>query len=198
MTFFRADTALDAVSAWSTLGADVIALVALVTAFVVGRKQVREAQAARELTKRLDIERSQPYVVAYIESSETNEQIVQLVIKNFGLTAAHNLRVQIDPWPERSKMNGEYREVGIPTTMPILAPGQEWKTFWDVASERSDSDLPDCHEGVLIYDGLDNRQIETPVVLDWAMFRPRMYMDIKTIRHAAKTLAKIEEILKNR
>jgi hypothetical protein len=196
MTSSAAATALDALSAWSTFGTGVIALVAVVAAFVVGRDQVKEARAARDLTKRLDIERSQPYVVAYMEPSEASEQIINLVVKNFGQTAARDIRIQIDPWPERSKMPEQFRLVGFPTPLPILAPGQEWKTVWDTSPQRRGTDLPDRHDGVLIYDGLEGQQIETPVVLDWTVFKSRMHTEIRTQHHAAKSLYEIERSLK--
>ncbi len=72
-----------------------------------------------------EVERSQPYVVAYMEPSEASKMFIDFVVKNYGLTAARNVVIQIDPAPRRS-FDGE--EVAIPSTVPILAPGQEWRS----------------------------------------------------------------------
>lgn len=190
------EEALAALSAWSTFATAVVAAAAFAVAWIFGARQIREAREARNLTQRLDIERSQPYVVAYMETSEASEQIVNLVIKNFGLTAARNVQVSIDPWPERSDMPEAYRKVGVPSPLPVLAPGQSWQTIWDTSTARRGSQLADRHTGTLSYDGLEGSHIVTDVVLDWAIFKSRMHTDIKTIHHAAKSLSEIQKTLR--
>ena len=188
--------ALAALSAWSTLATAVVAAAAFIVAWIFSSGQIREAREARNLTKRLDIERSQPYVVAFMETSEASEQIVNLVIKNFGLTAARDVKVNINPWPERSNMPDDYRKVGVPSPLPVLAPGQSWQTIWDTSTERRESQLPDSHNGTISYDGLEGSHIVTEFVLDWSIFKARMHTDIKTIHHAAKSLDEIQKTLR--
>jgi hypothetical protein len=195
MTQDQSNEALAAISAWSTLATAVVATAAFVVAWIFGSGQVREAREARNLTKRLDIERSRPYVVAFMEASEASEQIVNLVIKNFGLTAARDVQVKINPWPERSNMSEDYRKVGVPSPLPILAPGQSWQTIWDTSVDRRRSQLPDSHSGSISYDGLEGTHIVTEFVLDWSIFESRMHTEIKTIHHAAKSLRAIQKSL---
>lgn len=80
------------------------AVTSLVAAFALlyARGQVKEAARGRQLTQDLDIERSQPYVVAFIERAASSEALVDLVIRNYGLTAARSVHIELDPWPERS------------------------------------------------------------------------------------------------
>lgn len=195
MTQNQIDGALAAMSAWSTFATAVVAAAAFIVAWIFGSGQIREAREARDLTKRLDIERSQPYVVAFMETSEASEQIINLVIKNFGLTAARNVQVTINPWPERSNMPDDYSKVGVPSPLPVLAPGQSWQTIWDTSTERRGSQLPDRHDGTISYDGLEGSHIVTELVLDWSIFKSRMHTDIKTIHHAAKSLDEIQKSL---
>ena len=195
MTQDQINDALATVSAWSTFATAVVAAAAFTVAWIFGSGQIREAREARNLTKRLDIERSQPYVVAFMETSEASEQIINLVIKNFGLTAARNVQVNITPWPERSNMPDDYRKVGVPSPLPVLAPGQSWQTVWDTSIARRGSQLPDSHTGTISYDGLEGSHILTEFVLDWSIFKSRMHTDIKTIHHAAKSLDEIQESL---
>jgi hypothetical protein len=65
--------------------------------------------------------------------------LLEVVIKNFGTTPAYDIVPIVDP-PLESSPNlvsdeGIYT-VPIPTSIAILAPGQEWRTFWDSAVER--------------------------------------------------------------
>lgn len=195
MTQAQIGDALTALSAWSTFATAVVAVAAFVVAWIFGFGQIREAREARNLTKRLDIERSQPYVVVFMETSEASEQIVSLVIKNFGLTAARDVQVNLDPWPERSNMPQDYSRVGIPSPLPVLAPGQSWQTIWDTSTERRGSQLPDRHNGSVTYDGLEGTRITTELVLDWSIFKSRIHTDIKTVHHMAKSVEDIRKSL---
>jgi hypothetical protein len=187
---------LTALAAWSTFATAVVAAAAFAAAWIFGAGQIHEAREARNLTKRLDIERSQPYVVGFMEPSESSELTINLVIKNFGLTAARNVRVEIDPWPERSELSDDHRHVAIPSPIPVLAPGQSWQTIWDTLTARRESQLPDTHKGTLSYDGLEGQRIVTELVLDWSAVRLRMHTDIKPNHHAAKSLDEIHKSLR--
>jgi hypothetical protein len=63
--------------------------------------QLGEARAARLERARLRKEQAQPYVVAFIDFSEVSTFLVDLVVRNFGATAAHDVRLDIDPIPRR-------------------------------------------------------------------------------------------------
>lgn len=163
----------DWIGAVSTALTFLVALVAIIYASL----QVREARRAREQTRELEQERSQPYVVVYTEPSEGGQQaIIDLVIKNFGVTAARDIRVSINPWPRRSVHRTEGDRVAFPEVIPILAPGQEWRTMWDSGLSRAKSDLPDEHRGSVSFTGLEGKTLEAPIVLDWRLYNTRRWV----------------------
>lgn len=188
--------ALEALSAWSTLGTGVIAAGAFGVAWFYGRGQVKAANAARKDARDLDRARSQPYVVASMESSVASDTIVDLVIKNYGQTAATNIELVLDPWPQRSGIQDEYKELGFPAPLAILAPDQEWRTFWDTSVERRKTDLPDRHVGALTYTGVEGDKLSSPVILDWSTYKPRLYTDLKTIHHVGKSMDEMSKTMK--
>lgn len=97
-------------------------------------EQARQAQLTRD-------EMAQPNVVMYAEPNLNDWQNLEIVIKNFGSTPAYDVVPIIDP-PLQSLpnnlTNGEFYTIPLPATIPILAPNQEWRTFWDDAVERKE------------------------------------------------------------
>ena len=179
---------------WVAAGAAILTAAVAVVAIIFAWRQLKEASAARELTKQLDVARSQPYVVFYAEPSSVSNVIMDLVLKNFGLTAARNVRVSIDPWPERSAQGGE--PVEIPKVFPLLAPGQEWRVLWDTGVTRTNSNLPDIHLGSVFYTGLLDEELSTPINIDLGIYKRRTLV-VKTEHHAAIALEEIQKTLKH-
>jgi hypothetical protein len=105
-------------------------------------EQANQAQKTRD-------EVAQPNVVMYAEPNPVDWQQLEVVIKNFGNTPAYDVAPTIEP-PLQSLPNNlsneEYYTIPIPPIIPVLAPGQEWRTFWDDAVERNE------HEGKIRYD----------------------------------------------
>jgi hypothetical protein len=127
---------------WSALAAWVAVVVGIATIIVAGRyakEQVAKAQEQIDEARRTREEQAQPNVVMYAEPNEIDWQLLEVVIKNFGTTPAYEIVPIIDPPLESSPnlVSGEANYVvPIPTSIAILAPGQEWRTFWDSAVER--------------------------------------------------------------
>ncbi|SON62254.1 hypothetical protein MSIMFI_03775 [Mycobacterium simulans] len=121
-------------------------------------QEARLAQEAREedaaQAQRTRDEMAQPTVVMYAEPNPTDWQLLEVVIKNFGSTPAYEVTPTIEP-PLQSLPNnlsgGELYEIPIPPMIPILAPGQEWRTLWDSAVERKEAE----------------RQIRNEIIKDW-------------------------------
>ncbi|MEA9985679.1 hypothetical protein [Subtercola sp. RTI3] len=183
----------------SAIATAVTALVAI-AAILYARAQLREASESRKQTKQLELDRNQPQVVVNMVSSDSSPTLVYLVIKNYGLTPARNVRLTIEPWPRESVFtkpgvtDGEL--VPLPEVIPLLAPGQDWRTFWDGGRERGKTELPDRHEGVASYDGIEGVSLTTPFILDWSTFKSLRWSDSKGISDVAKSLEKIEKNLK--
>jgi hypothetical protein len=115
---------------WSALAAWATVLIALGAA-VFAWFQVREARRTRE-------EQAQPNVVVYSELNPSVKQFIEIVVKNFGVTPAYNVKITVDP-PLKAAPNSasgeQLADVPIPEFL-ILAPAQEWRTGWDHAVSR--------------------------------------------------------------
>lgn len=168
---------------WAAFGACVTALVAIIAALVAWR-QVREARRLRQ-------EQAQPYVAVAMETSAAAQNMVDLVVKNFGTTAAYDVSVSIDPKPQRSGATGGVEDVSVPKIFRTLVPGQEWRTFWDSGPSRTPTDLPDLHEAtVVFYSGRDRRRKrkrhELKYDLDFGDRKSVQYGKIYGLHDAAK------------
>jgi len=177
--------AVEAIGTWATF---VVAITAAGFVWV----QIRDARRATQ-------EATQPNVVAMFESNPVTPQVVELAIRNFGSTPARNVSVAIEPKPRRTMGGGQVQDVWIPSMIPFLAPGQEWRTTWDFAPQRASSPelgAEDRHLAHVTFDGLAGTgRRTTEAVLDWSAFKGRRYLDIKTIHHAAKSLRVLERLL---
>lgn len=189
----------DQLSAWAATAAAVGALATVLVAMVAViyakrqvdglRQQVTDAQVARR-------EQAQPYIVAYAEVSAGQPHFIDLVIRNLGVTGAHNVRLSCSPELQRSASGGVGAEpVMFPEAFPFLAPGQEWRTFWDSDIDRKRAELPDRYEFTAAFaDSLGVEHI-TRSVLDWSMFRHRMWPERRSTHDIAKVLDDMRKTL---
>jgi len=182
---------------WSATAAVVTAFVALGAAFV-GLWQLREAQALRIQQEReaLSIrrERAQPYVAVFMEPLwAVDPKFQELVIKNFGATAAYNVQVESEPEIVR-EWDGGSQKVPLPS-IPTLVPGQEWRTLWDFFPSRHSAGLPDRHEVKVRFEDSHGDTFEFAYVLDWAMNLDRLSVDTFGVHHGVKELQKVREQL---
>jgi hypothetical protein len=186
----------DAWQAWGSViaaGAAVLTLLAAIAAAIVAWGQLRESRDLRR-------EQAQAYVVAYAEALDRiSPTLVDVVIENLGTTGARNVTVTSTPPLQRTGTQGAYRDVILPTSIPFLAPRQQVRTHWDRTVERSrDQTLPHRHEVAVTYIDTFGKQHREVFVLDWTVFKDRMFTAEKTIHHAAKSLAEIAQALKGR
>ncbi|MEV6061847.1 hypothetical protein AB0L62_17750 [Nocardia asteroides] len=180
--------------AWNAVGSFTTAGIALVTVVVAGlyaRKQVAEMRALRE-------EQAQPYVVASMELSSRGSTVL-LVFKNYGTTGAHDIRVNITPTPQNSAhpdapVDGG-ADVAYPAVLPFLAPGQEWRTYWDHAPQRRDrTALPERHVATVAFKDSKGRELEpTTSILDWGVVWNHAVNSEKTIGHLVKEVEKLNK-----
>ncbi|WP_235021821.1 ATP-binding protein [Rathayibacter sp. VKM Ac-2754] len=192
MTPDQTSAALDALSAWSTLGTGLVAAAAFVVAWIFGARQVKEAREARRLTADLDRARSQPYVVVSMEPVPYLQGFMDLVIRNYGQTIARNVSFETDSDLKTSN-NGEPEFLMFPHFIPALAPGQEYRTFWDAHLERHQAGLPHRHTGTITYDGIDNEKLTTEVVLDWHVYMHQSWITRKGLNELAEAVVAIKK-----
>lgn len=177
---------------WSAAAAGLTAIVAVI-AGAVAIGQLGEARHLR-------VEQAAPYVVVVMEPSPAAQWVIDLVIRNLGATAATEVRVSIDPPIRRTappSRQGEPELVTLPNAIPVLVPGQEYRTLWDTAIARKDSGLPDRHDAVVTFkDSRGNSAEPLPFVLDWSPLWLRDVVTVYTEHDAAKALREINGTLK--
>ncbi len=181
--------------AWSAIAAWVSAVATLVTASiaiaaaVIARKQLGEARRVRE-------EQAQPYVAVFMADSAVNK-FQDLVIRNFGTTAAKDIAVKIEPIPSRASTAEEgYGEVWLPKEIPTLVPGQEWRTLWDFTPTRVAQGLPDQHTAIVTFEDSQGTRFELSYDLDWGATRNRMSVREYTVHDGAKALRDMSKDVK--
>jgi hypothetical protein len=181
--------------AWSALAAWVTVGVAAAAGYAA-LAQLNEAARLRR-------EQAQPYVAAYIEPSAASPVLVDLVLKNFGATAAHDVRLEITPTPTRAideDMPPERQGDWLPKRLPALVPGQEWRTLWDTGMKRYDNfktEFPEYHEATIRYTDSHGEPYETDAVLDWRMLTQSDPVTVYGEHHSAEALRKISKTLAN-
>lgn len=184
--------------AWAAFAQWVTAAIALGAA-VFAYFQVIEARKTREKV-------AQPDVVVYIEHSENDWQHFDLVIKNYGQTPAYNIQLTLPPLQRVPLTNGvtgeEVTEVYVPKSIAVLAPGQEWRSMWDDATEREKhkESLRTQFVGSVSFDDKmvpDKASYSNPISLDTNMFYNTMRVGVtEKSRTTEKALYEIAGTLK--
>ncbi len=176
---------------WSAIAAWVGLLLA-VAAAIFGFVQFREARRIRE-------EQAQPYVAMYMEPAEADPQAVDLIIKNFGATAAKDVRVKIDP-PLKQLAGGETTDVKVPSLIRTLVPGQSWTTFWDTAIARNTVEgVPKTHTATITFRDARGRDLGPYTFdLDWDAIIERGWIVTYGMHQLAGAVRDVRDLLKNR
>lgn len=174
--------------AWSAIAAWVGVGIALGAALVAVR-QVKEA-------RRLRSEQAQPYVAVYADPSPSSPKNIDLVIKNFGSTAATDVRVKFSPPPDSAVLK-ELSPISTPELIPILVPGQEWRTFWDATPARhAASNLPHLYTADVAFQDSRRRQtFEFQFKLDWKAIMGRGFVRVYNVHDGARALTEISKAL---
>jgi hypothetical protein len=161
------------------------------------RQQLTVASQQLEEARELRREQAQPYVVMSAVPNRTTPQVVEIVIQNLGTTGARDVVISCTPPLVRTDQHGGAEHVHLPDTIPFLAPGQEWRTFWDHGLERAgdEYDLPDRHDVTIAYTDSSGAAYSTPSVLDWQIFVVREWTVEKTVHHAVGELEKVRKTL---
>jgi hypothetical protein len=175
-------------AAWSALAAWAGVCIAF-AAGVVALRQLKEA-------RRLRSEQAQPYVVVYTEESPAGPTNIDLVIKNFGSTAAIDVRVTFSA-PLESAVLEEYSPIRTPEVIPVLVPGQEWRTFWDTTQARdAASDLPSKYTAEVAFkDSHDKESFRFRFELDWRVLIDRGFVQVYTQHDGVRALRDISKVL---
>lgn len=148
------------------------------------------ADAHRAALRVLAEEEARPYVVASMEFNAAHNSIIDLVIRNYGQTAAYNVELTSEPPLTRSP-GGPANLVG--PKIRTLAPGQTWFAFWDSAISRYETDLPDEHAVRIAYSDPHGREHTTQSFLDWTVHKGMLHPDVYGLHDLAKAVREINK-----
>lgn len=169
-----------------------------VVAAIVAYQQVRAVRATQR-------ESSRPYVIVTAESSPIGWRVLDLVVRNIGQRPAYNVRLALDPEPVRTEETPQapLSEVRMLTEpIPMLAPGQELRTYYDQMEERLNSgrtDLPMSHDYTVEYDSQPepdekgNDRYRDHGMVDLNALGGAMQPDVLNIHHVARALRDIKK-----
>jgi hypothetical protein len=181
--------------AWATWAALALGVVALIYL----NRQLRR-------NRRLTAEQTRPHVTMFMEPHASDWHVIELVVRNFGRTPAYDVRFEFSNPPSVARYetaSDGYADVvslQLPRELPVLAPGQEWRTVWDSAIDRAE--LGDAIEsrftGVVIYYDRPERPrgwrlwrrkrppLRNEVALDWNDLPPVQRIELMTTHDLAK------------
>jgi hypothetical protein len=171
----------------------------------------RQYQQAKEQTAEL----MQPNVAMFMEPAASDWHLVELVVKNFGRTAAYGIRFEFANPPTVGKYETAYEdryvditELNLPSEIPYLAPTQEWRIVWDSALDRrelGEAIASRFHGAVTYYDQPKTNerskqkrtQYRSSAVLDWATLHPVERLELLTTHDLARQEKQKLELLRH-
>ncbi|GFG72228.1 hypothetical protein [Mycolicibacter senuensis] len=191
-----------ACAAWLAIGITVLALLYL------NRQLQRNRRAAAEQTR--------PHVAMFMEPHAADWHVIELVVRNFGKTAAYDIGFSFAQPPTVARYetaSDGYADVvalQLPEELTVLAPNQEWRTVWDSAIDRAElgegiesrftgtvsyHDTPEEPKG---WFGRGKRtRYENKVTLDWGDLPPVRRVELMTTHDLAKREKQKLELLRS-
>lgn len=175
-------------SQWQAIGS-MGTLAVAVAAAIFAYIQVRELRQTRE-------DQARPYVAVYFE---TDGRLLFLVAKNFGTTTARDVRLSLDkPIKQSFKVGTEYQTLPLFDVMPVMVPGQEWRTFFDSGVGLVQEKLHDVYTATVTYSNSRRKPMpQDQFTLDWNIFLNIEWIGEKDIDHVANALEGIENAVKS-
>jgi hypothetical protein len=181
--------------AWAVWALAILGVVALIYANQQMRRNRRRAT-----------EETRPHVGMFMEPHAADWHLIELVVRNFGKTAAYDVQFTFPNPPTvaeyENATNGyaDIVELQLPHQLPTLAPDQEWRTVWDSALDRAElgEGIESRFPGTLTYyDRAETprgwkfwqrrrRPFETKVMLDWNALPPVQRIELMTNHNLAK------------
>ncbi|MFH5877284.1 hypothetical protein [Arthrobacter sp. NA-172] len=161
-----------------------------------GLYRLSEAKQLRIQTNKLERKKAQPYVVAFMDVSFLGPEALDVVIRNYGQTAATDVRA--DFTPRLTMWTPTKHDVFIPEEIPMLAPGQEWRTLFDFSNSRLGKKEADSRfEGVVRYKGIDGDPLESKCILDWEAYRNKTWVQTFGLHELAKAATDMRNQMKS-
>ncbi len=189
-------------AAWAALALGIVAL-------VFANQQIKR-------NRQLAAEQTRPHVAMFMEPHAADWHVIELVVRNFGRTAAHDIRFSFTNPPTVAAYENtadgytDVVELQLPRELPVLAPGQEWRMVWDSALDRAEigKNIESRFAGSVIYYDRpeqprgwrfwqrERTPLETNVVLDWDALPPVQRIELMTTHDLAKREKQKLELLR--
>jgi hypothetical protein len=187
-----------------------VALALGVAAIVYTNRQI-------QLRNRLTAEQTRPHVAMFMEPHAADWHVIELVVRNFGKTPAYDIRFSFTNPPTVAEYEhahdgyADIVELKLPSELPVLAPGQEWRMVWDSALDRAELgegiesrfsgtvtyyDRPEQPRSWKLWQG-ERRPFQTNVVLDWDALPPVQRIELMTTHDLAKREKQKLELLRS-
>ncbi|NKG19808.1 hypothetical protein [Paeniglutamicibacter terrestris] len=159
------------------------------------KSQITESKASRKQVDDIELKKAEPFVVAHMEQGAA-AYVQDFVIKNYGQTPAYDVVVKSNPSLMRSASatGSEVELVAIPKIIPYLAPGQEWRTLWDVVHSRvKNPALTEAHDVTVSFKGTDGTDLKSTAILDWGLMKSKRFLQIYGMHDLAKAMRDINK-----
>lgn len=172
-----------------------ITAVGVIPTVIFAAWQVSTSARQNRITARQEEDSVRPVVVAQIEEDPTNWRFLEFTLRNVGQGPAYNIRVTFTDIPELSSFIDKtpFWEVGfVKNPLPIMGPGQLYKTLADIGTERSkhDSLKPDAHV-VIEYNSINGKEFRDEFTLDMGLRDGAMRKESLGVHDIAKALNEI-------
>jgi hypothetical protein len=182
--------------AWGALGQWGTVMVAGVAAWIAIR-QLREMQDTRRRV-------AQPNVVAFLDHNPIQWNYADFVVKNFGQTPAYSIKLTMPDSLQvaygHNKSDAELPKLLVPEHIAVLAPGQEWRTFWDSGESRLEQDDKVTDEPVIgdltYWDHMNHQADAAPPFRNPIWIDPKMFHNMHRVRRNGPTELIVAEIAK--
>jgi hypothetical protein len=194
-----------AIAAWAAVALGVVVL------FYVHRQIKKNRQVKTEQIR--------PQVAMFMEPHAADWHVIELVVRNFGQTAAHDVRFEFTNPPTVALYEDDVQdrqpdvaELDLPSELPFLAPGQEWRTVWDsaISREQLGGSIRSRFDGTLTYFDYPRpdrekgrsrfwnkrQEFQSKVCLDWATLQPVQRLELMTTHDLAKREKQKLELLR--
>lgn len=138
--------------------------------------------------RELDRRRSQPYVVFDLVGKH---HAIHAVVRNAGLTAAKDVRIQTTPQLERGNRTSPLTTQGV----AYLAPGREFWDFIEGGPAFFQRYVPPRFSGRVSYKDTDGHEYDEPFTIDLEFQRTLMSVPIPDV---AEELKKVREAIEKK
>lgn len=162
------------------------------------QREAADRQHVQQLEheERIREEESQPYVVVFTRLLQVRGlTLIELVVKNFGQTAALDVRFAWDQ-PLQQSFHGAIEDIALPERIALLPPGQEYTTLWDDVGRRRESAIKDqtTNRVKITYRRRPGEECQTQeCIVDLAQYEAMQWVEIYTVHDLTKEIEKLRK-----